>query len=91
MQIVQAEHYVVSTKNFRGARLCSARTFPTNDYRVQLNENVFHVAQEQSHKSYRPLSVLTFRLNYAIHELDPLGYHLVNVLLHVLVCILYHR
>ncbi|XP_071485579.1 protein O-mannosyl-transferase TMTC2-like [Diadema antillarum] len=37
-----------------------------------------------SHKSYRPLCVLSFRLNYAVGELDPFGYHLVNVLLHVL-------
>ncbi|KAH9362380.1 hypothetical protein HPB48_018032 [Haemaphysalis longicornis] len=48
-------------------------------------------AQEQSHKSYRPLTVLTFRLNFAVHGLDPFGYHLVNVLLHALVCLLYHR
>ena len=35
-----------------------------------------------SHKSYRPLTVLTFRLNYALHELEPWGYHVINVLLH---------
>ncbi|KAI1301620.1 Protein O-mannosyl-transferase TMTC2 [Halotydeus destructor] len=39
-----------------------------------------------SHKSYRPLCVLSFRLNYHLHQLDPWGYHLVNVLLHGLVC-----
>ena len=42
-----------------------------------------------SHKSYRPLCVATFRLNYLIHELEPMGYHLVNVLLHSAVCYLY--
>ena len=42
-----------------------------------------------SHKSYRPLTVATFRLNYMLHELEPLGYHLVNVLLHSGVCYLY--
>ncbi|KAL3226013.1 hypothetical protein MRX96_025232 [Rhipicephalus microplus] len=47
--------------------------------------------KEQSHKSYRPLTVLTFRLNFAVHGLDPFGYHLVNLLLHALVCLLYHR
>ncbi|KAJ8675843.1 hypothetical protein QAD02_011629, partial [Eretmocerus hayati] len=46
---------------------------------------------EQSHKSYRPLCVLTFRWNYMIHQLDPMGYHLLNVLLHVGVCLLYFR
>jgi len=38
-----------------------------------------------SHKSYRPLTVLTFRLNYLLGGLKPLGYHVVNVLLHALV------
>jgi hypothetical protein len=42
-----------------------------------------------SHKSYRPLCVATFRLNYLLHELEPMGYHLVNVLLHGAVCYLY--
>ena len=37
-----------------------------------------------SHKSFRPLCVATFRLNYAIHGLHPAGYHIVNVLLHSL-------
>ena len=40
--------------------------------------------KEQSHKSYRPLCVLSFKLNYLVHGLEPLGYHLVNVLLHLL-------
>ena len=42
-----------------------------------------------SHKSYRPLCVASFRLNYMLHGLEPLGYHLVNVLLHAVVCYLY--
>ena len=42
-----------------------------------------------SHKSYRPLCVATFRLNYLLHKLQPMGYHLVNVLLHGAVCYLY--
>ena len=44
---------------------------------------------KDSHKSYRPLCVATFRMNYLIHELEPMGYHLVNVLLHSAVCYLY--
>ena len=47
------------------------------------------IADENSHKSYRPLTVATFRLNYMLHELQPLGYHLVSVLLHSAVCYLY--
>ncbi|XP_076355014.1 protein O-mannosyl-transferase Tmtc3-like [Tachypleus tridentatus] len=47
--------------------------------------------KEQSHKSYRPFTVFTFRLNYAVHGLQPFGYHVINVLLHALVCVLYYR
>ncbi|KAL9921887.1 transmembrane O-mannosyltransferase targeting cadherins 3 isoform 1-T6 [Glossina fuscipes fuscipes] len=47
--------------------------------------------KEQSHKSYRPLTVLTFRLNYWLHELQPYGYHVVNVILHTAVCVLWRR
>ncbi|XP_044173138.1 protein O-mannosyl-transferase TMTC2-like isoform X2 [Acropora millepora] len=39
-----------------------------------------------SHKSYRPLCVATFRINYYFGGLNPFGYHLVNVLLHSVVC-----
>ena len=46
---------------------------------------------EGSHKSYRPLCVATFRLNYMLHGLQPMGYHLVNLLLHAVVCYLYVR
>lgn len=35
-----------------------------------------------SHGSYRPLCVLTFKLNHLFDGFKPLGYHLVNVLLH---------
>ncbi|KAG8201524.1 hypothetical protein JTE90_011199 [Oedothorax gibbosus] len=49
------------------------------------------IRKEGSHKSYRPLTVLTFRANYAVHGLRPFGYHLVNVLLHGLVCLLFYR
>ncbi|GFU19321.1 protein O-mannosyl-transferase TMTC3 [Trichonephila clavipes] len=49
------------------------------------------IHKEHSHKSYRPLCVLTFRINYALHQLNPWGYHLFNIILHVLVCVLYLR
>lgn len=47
--------------------------------------------KEHSHKSYRPLTVLTFRFNYWLHELQPYGYHVINVLLHIAVCLLWKR
>uniref|UniRef100_A0A1X7VL19 dolichyl-phosphate-mannose--protein mannosyltransferase n=1 Tax=Amphimedon queenslandica TaxID=400682 RepID=A0A1X7VL19_AMPQE len=43
-----------------------------------------------SHKSYRPLTTLSFRLNYWLHELDPVGYHAVNMLLHYLCTVLFY-
>jgi len=33
---------------------------------------------------YRPLVILSYAINYSIHQLNPLGYHLVNVLIHCL-------
>ena len=42
-----------------------------------------HMSRPESHKSYRPLTVLTYRyLNFWLHRLVPFSYHLVNVLLH---------
>ncbi|KAL0968642.1 hypothetical protein UPYG_G00269540 [Umbra pygmaea] len=47
------------------------------------------MAEERSHKSYRPLTVLTFRLNYFFSELSAASYHLLNVGLHAVVCVLF--
>ncbi|XP_061917327.1 protein O-mannosyl-transferase TMTC3 [Entelurus aequoreus] len=49
------------------------------------------MAEERSHKSYRPLTVLTFRLNYLLSELNAASYHMFNVVLHVVVCTLFLR
>jgi len=46
--------------------------------------------KEQSHKSYRPICVFSFRINYLLDDFNPFGYHLLNVLLHLLVIYLYH-
>ena len=40
------------------------------------------IAEEESHKSYRPITVLTFRLNHMLSGLDVIGFHIVNVALH---------
>ena len=37
---------------------------------------------------YRPLTLFTFALNYAVHGYHPAGYHLVNLLLHAGACVL---
>ncbi|VDL43709.1 unnamed protein product [Hymenolepis diminuta] len=49
------------------------------------------MSYESSHKSYRPLTVLTYRWNYILAELDPWGFHLVNVLLHTITVLLFHH
>jgi hypothetical protein len=40
------------------------------------------MSHPDSHKSFRPLTVMTFRLNHLVHGLDVVGYHVVNVILH---------
>uniref|UniRef100_A0A8C1YWL8 Protein O-mannosyl-transferase TMTC3 n=2 Tax=Cyprinus carpio TaxID=7962 RepID=A0A8C1YWL8_CYPCA len=47
------------------------------------------MSEERSHKSYRPLTVLTFRFNYLFSELSSSSYHLLNVVLHAVVCVLF--
>jgi hypothetical protein len=49
------------------------------------------ITSERSHKSYRPVTVLTFRLNYFINGINPVGYHMVNVFLHLIVTQLYYK
>lgn len=39
-----------------------------------------------SHKSYRPLTVLTFKMDHFFYGLNAFGYHCTNVLLYVLSC-----
>lgn len=47
------------------------------------------MSRKESHKSYRPLSVLTYRyFNFYFSGLEPYTYHLVNVLLHCLASVL---
>ena len=38
----------------------------------------------KSHKSYRPLTILSFKLNHYFHGFSPRGYHLINLLIHSL-------
>ena len=47
------------------------------------------LAHHKSHKSYRPLTSASFKLNYHLHQLNVAGYHLVNVILNGLVCYLF--
>ena len=44
-----------------------------------------------SHKSYRPVAVLSFRINYYLHQLRPMGYHLANVIIHAITTAVFTR
>ncbi|XP_076812940.1 protein O-mannosyl-transferase TMTC3-like [Clavelina lepadiformis] len=46
------------------------------------------MANEASHKSYRPFTVLTYRLNHFVFGLNSFSYHVINVILNCIVCIL---
>ncbi|XP_071991603.1 protein O-mannosyl-transferase TMTC4 [Engystomops pustulosus] len=47
------------------------------------------LSSNASHKSYRPLTVLTFRISYALAGgLHPVGFHLINIILHCIVSVL---
>ena len=47
------------------------------------------ISASDSHKSYRPLAVLSLRLNHQLHGLAPWGYHLGNVVLNSVCCYLF--
>ncbi|GMT34199.1 hypothetical protein PFISCL1PPCAC_25496, partial [Pristionchus fissidentatus] len=49
------------------------------------------LASKASHKSYRPLTTLTFWLNHRLHGLWTPGYHAVNIALHAINTVLVHR
>uniref|UniRef100_A0A8D0CAG3 dolichyl-phosphate-mannose--protein mannosyltransferase n=1 Tax=Salvator merianae TaxID=96440 RepID=A0A8D0CAG3_SALMN len=47
------------------------------------------LSSNTSHKSYRPLTVLTFRINYHLAGgFHPLGFHVINILLHCIISVL---
>ena len=45
-----------------------------------------NLVDPKSHKSYRPLCTLTFRINNVLFGMDPFWFHLVNLILHIAVC-----
>ena len=49
------------------------------------------LSDPESHKSYRPLTVLSFRLNHYLHGLWSPGFHIVNIATHGIVCLLFFR
>jgi tetratricopeptide (TPR) repeat protein len=46
---------------------------------------------EGSVPSYRPLRIPTYMLDYAVGKLNPIGYHLTNIILHIMVALCLYR
>uniref|UniRef100_H3CJ21 dolichyl-phosphate-mannose--protein mannosyltransferase n=1 Tax=Tetraodon nigroviridis TaxID=99883 RepID=H3CJ21_TETNG len=60
----------------------SLRKIFSNDFWKPMSDNT-------SHKSYRPLCILTFKLNILLHGMSPFYFHITNLLLHCAVtCLL---
>ena len=47
------------------------------------------LSDPESHKSYRPLTILSFRLNRLLHGMWTPGFHSVNNATHATVCVLF--
>lgn len=44
-----------------------------------------------SHKSYRPITVLTFRFNHWLHGYSAQGFHVLNIIIYSIVIIVYYQ
>ncbi|GBP93465.1 Transmembrane and TPR repeat-containing protein 3 [Eumeta japonica] len=90
LALTNGSHRLSPASMSSGPRLYQTAEREPNASTQHFHYGPIKCCQEQSHKSYRPLTVLTFRWNYAVHGLQPAGYHLVNLLLHALVSLLYY-
>lgn len=48
------------------------------------------ISSASSHKSYRPLTVLTYRLDFLLYGLDAYGYHITNVVVYCFSCVFFY-
>lgn len=60
---------------------------PDNILRFFLSNKYFSGTLEHS-GSYRPILLISYILNYHFGQLDPFGYHVINLLIHVLMSLL---
>ena len=75
---------------FRPSILDNSLVRPTSSLTSLLQADFWGVplSHSGSHKSYRPLTSLSFKLNWSLTGPDPYYFHLTNVLLHGLVTLL---
>ncbi|NOZ24205.1 MAG: tetratricopeptide repeat protein [Planctomycetes bacterium] len=50
--------------------------------------NILHIFTTPLRDAYRPLRVVSYAIDFALWGLNPVGYHLVNILLHAVNCAL---
>jgi hypothetical protein len=73
----------------RNPDVCSEALFTETLTRVFQNDFWgMPLRSERSHKSYRPLTVLSFHANYVLGGLNTTGFHVVNIMLHGFCCFL---
>ena len=62
----------------------------TNSIETLLNNDFWGQNMQliDSHKSYRPVTVLTLRYNFATHGLSAYHFHYTNVMIYGVVCVL---
>lgn len=75
--IVRDNHRIRDWSDFRAI-------FLTDWWQPQ--DDVAQLEHRHRDRLYRPLTLWSFALNYAFAGLNPLGYHLTNVLLHGIAC-----
>ncbi len=80
-------HYFIDADTF--SLIETARILSPSDFlKILKNPLMYGTYFIESAKYYRPLSALSFSLDYALWKLNPIGYNLTNLLLHILVSIL---
>ncbi|MDD5155405.1 MAG: tetratricopeptide repeat protein [Candidatus Omnitrophica bacterium] len=71
--------FIKSTDNLK---LFFNSRYLTHPLEAAFNEGAYNIGSGES--SYRPVATLSYFLNYAIFKLDPFGYRLVNIAIHIL-------
>jgi len=51
-------------------------------------DNIFNIFTPQAGRTYQPVRVLSYAIDYHFWQLDPFGYHLGNILLHALAAVI---
>jgi len=75
--------FIKSAKNIA---LLFSRRYLTHPLEAGFNVGAYNIGSGEG--SYRPVATLSYFLNYAVFKLDPFGYRLTNIVIHILCAIL---